>query len=310
MKYTKAAFDTKQVLAKLQLQGFVINPPDELRALQLFDFVGSHRLKGYWYSSVDATTKVFKPGRENFTYLAQQVDFDHRLRALLWQLLEKVELAVRSVMANHLSLKHSPHWFLDREHFNSTRDWSFGQIVRKIEDEVGRARERRPVAHYNSKYTDPHMPPSWVVSECVTLGFWSRTFQALADPDDKRAISIRFGVNTPEVFESWLHCVTYIRNLVAHHGQILGVQLRIAPQNYKGVKGVSGKGGGKPGLSLHLGSDTKSLHAAVKMMNFIVNRTHLPNTIKADLLALFANYPPAFAHSVGFTAGWHTTAGW
>lgn len=310
MQYNKPAFTSGQLLAKLQGQGFVVDADDAALAPRYFDYIGAHRIKGYWYSSVDPVSKRFRADRGNFKYLVQQISFDEDLRALLWGLLEKVELAVRSAMANHLSIQASPHWFLDRTLFKHSTGWSFGQIVRKIEDEVGRSQERRAVKHYNDTYNEPYLPPSWVMSECVTLGFWSRTFQSLADPQHKRAIAARFGVNQPEVFESWLHCVTYLRNLVAHHGQILGVQLRIAPQNYKG--NAKQKAGTKsaPAVSLHLGSDTKCLHAAAKMMHFLVARTHLPTHFKADLEALFARYPTNFAASVGFAPDWATQPGW
>ncbi len=309
--YPKPALTASALLSKLQGQGLVVDPADMTVALRYIEFIGAHRMKGYWYSSVDPATKRFRPGQDNFQYLAQQIHFDQELRALLWVAMEKVELAVRCGMGNYLSLQSSPHWFLDRSLFKHSNGWSFGQIVKKIEDEVGRSGERRPVKHYFDTYNEPYMPPSWVMSECVTLGFWSRTYQVLANPVHKRAISSKFGVNQPEVFESWLHSITYLRNLVAHHGQILGVILRIAPQNYKGqvkkqIVGVKGS----PTTSLHLGSDTKCLHAAVKMMNFLMQRSHLPNSTKSDLIALFAKYPSNFASSVGFLTGWENQPGW
>lgn len=309
MKFSKPAFNSNQLITKLVAQGFVIDPADSSIAPRYFDYIGAHRIKGYWYSSVDPSTKKFRQGRDNFQYLVQQVNFDDEMRALLWRVIGKVELAVRAAMANYLSMQVSPHWFLDRSLFKHTRDWSFGQILRKIEDEVGRLNERKPVKHYFDKYTDPYLPPSWVMSECVTLGFWSRTYQALADTSYKKTIAGKFGVNQPTVFESWLHSVTYLRNLVAHHGQILGVQLRIAPQNYKGT-GQKGGTKGASSVSLHLGSDTKSLYAAVKMMNFLINRTHLPNSLKADLQGIFSKYPSNFMAAVGFPANWTAEPGW
>lgn len=308
--FLKPSFTASQALAKLVAQGFVVAPPDAAAAAKIFEFVGAHRIKGYWFSSVDPVTKQFSPGKETFAYLAQQIRFDEELRALTWSALEKVELAVRSSMGNYLSSAEGAHWFLERKLFKPSKDWSFGQILRKIEDEVGRAKERRPVHHYWDKYDQPYLPPSWVMSECVTLGFWSRTYSVLADPHHRRAIGGKFGVNQPEVFESWLHAVTYLRNLVAHHGQILGVQLRIAPQNYKGNTKQKAGAKGAPTVSLHLGSDTKCFHAAAKMMNFLVNRAGLPNTLRNDLMALFAKYPQNFAASVGFFANWQAQPGW
>ncbi len=304
LAFVKPPLSPKDLLAKLKRQGLVVNPTDESLALAYIEFNGGHRLKGYWWRSVDPATKSFQPGQDTFTRLAQQVEFDRRLRASLWQAIELIELSVRSSMANYLSLHHSPHWFLMPAVFKPTDKWGFGAFLKKIEDEVGRSKERRPVAHYFSTYDEPYLPPSWVISECVTLGIWSRLYTALRDPNDRKAIARRFGVQQPEVFESWLHTVTYLRNVVAHHGQVFGVTLRISPANYKG-KRVNGVATG-----LDLGPNNRSLHAGAKVIHYLLSQTGLPQTFKQDLVQLLAAYPGDFALTAGFQNGWAIEPGW
>lgn len=299
--FAKPALSPPALLAKLKGQGLVINAADEPKALAYLEFNGGHRLKGYWWRSIDPATKKFRPGQDTFVYLAQQIEFDRQIRALLWPAIELVELSVRSSMANYLSLHHSPHWFLTPSIFQPTEAWGLGAFLKKIEDEVKRSKVRRPVAHYFATYDDPYLPPSWVISECVTLGTWSRLYAALRDPIDRKAIARRFDVHQPEVFESWLHTVTYLRNVVAHHGQVLGVTLRIAPSNYKGHKGSAGSG-------LSLGPQNSSLHAAAKLLNYLLVRSGLPQSLKADLQQLMSAYPGSFAAMAGFPAGWETSA--
>lgn len=304
IKFAKPALSPNATLSKLLAQGLVINPADQQLAQAYFESIGGHRLKGYWWRLTDQATKAFLPGQNNFRRIVDLVEFDQKLRALLWPAIETVEVSVRSALGNYLSIHHSPHWFLDPKVFKPTVQWA-GSHLKKVEDEVNRSMERRPVAHYYAKYDDPHLPPSWLVGECLTLGFWSRTYAALREPNDRKAIAKRFGIDQPEVFESWLHSLTYVRNIVAHHGQMYGVAMRIAPQNYKGNKAK--KGGAMP---LNLGPDNKSIHAAAKLLNYMARQTGLPQSFKADLVALLANAPPAFGPVAGFPNGWSALPGW
>ena len=301
--FTKKALPPSQLLAKLCSQGLVISVGDEDFAERFFEFIGGYRLKGYWHHSIDPLTKRFIVGRENFKYLVQQVEFDEEVRSILRKSLEKVELAIRSSFSNYLALHHSPHWFLEASVFKPTGTWSFGQILRKIEAEVGRSKERQFVEHYWQRYDDPYLPPSWVVTECVTLGFWSQTYKILRNANDRKGISKKFGVDQPEVFESWLHTVTYLRNMVAHQQQLTMVKLRIAPSNYKGnSKGKLTR--------LDLGSNSKSVNAAAKVLNFLLRQTGLPHSLKVDLMNLFLKYPADFAGKLGFNLNWDKQQGW
>jgi abortive infection bacteriophage resistance protein len=301
--FTKKALSPKQLLTKLGAQGLIVDAEDIDLAEKYFEFIGGYRLKGYWLQSLDSATKRFTIGRDNFRYLVDQVEFDEAVRSILRKSLEKVELAIRSSFSNYLTLHHSPHWFLDAGVFKPTNTWSFGQILRKIEDEVGRSKEKQFVEHYLRHYDDPYLPPSWVMTECVTLGFWSHTYKVLRDVNDRKGIAKKFGVDQPEVFESWLHTVTYLRNMVAHQQQLMKVTLRIAPSNYKGnAKGKM--------TQLHLGSNSRSVNAVAKVLNFLLNQTGLPHTLKSDLVTLFANYPLDFAKQLGFESGWEKQPGW
>ena len=108
-----------------------------------------------------------------------------------------------------------------------------GQMLSKIEAGVERAGGRRFIQAYYESYDDPYLPPSWAMSECVSLGMWSRTYKILRDPSDKRAIAAKFGISQVEVFESWMHTLTVLRNTAAHHDRILHRKLGVGPANHK-----------------------------------------------------------------------------
>ena len=293
--FSKTAATPEQLLAKLRLAGLDCTTAYEQTALAYLTCVGGYRLKGYWFHFVDPTTKRFPPGLR-FEDIAVRYEFDRSLRTLTISAIDRLEVAIRTVMANYLSLKHSPHWFLTPGVFKPNRSWGMGQLIKKIEDEVHRSHEKRFVKHYFDKHDEPYLPPSWSVSECVTFGLWSRTYAILRDPVDKKGIAKKFGVDKSEVFESWIHALTVARNIAAHHGQLLRTKIQVAPANYKA-------------MNIKF-SDQKSFFAIATVVSYLLNQTGLPNTWKPDIEHLFAQYPSVALAELGFPLNWKSTSGW
>lgn len=293
--FSKPAQTPEQLLSKLRAHGLVVPADDESKALAYLRYVGAYRLKGYWFHLLNPATKTFPEGW-TFQELADRCELDRELRAATIEAIDRLEVAIRSVMANYLSLKHSPHWFLNPGVFKPTRSWGFGQLVRKIEDEVRRADGKRFVAHYFERHDQPYLPPSWSISECVSFGFWSRTYAVLNDPNDKKAICKRFGVDQADVFQSWIHTLTVVRNIAAHHGQFLRVKLGVSPANYKAA-----------GITF---GDQKSFFAAATVIHYMLMQTSLPQRWKNDLQGIFARYPSVDPEELGFPANWDTSTGW
>lgn len=296
--FNKQPQTPEQLLEKLQAQGLVVPVGEEEKALAYFRYVGAYRLKGYWFHLVDPVSKAF-PSGWLFQNLADRYEFDRELRAATIEAIDRLEVAIRSVMANYLSLKHTPHWFINPAVFKPTRDWGIGQLIRKIEDEVRRSDGKdgkRFVAHYYERHDQPYLPPSWSVSECVSFGFWSRTYGILSDPHDKKAICKRFRVDQPETFQSWIHTLTVIRNIAAHHGQFLRVKLGVAPANYK--------------TGCLKFQDQKSFYAAATIINYLLTQTALPQRWKTNLRDIFLRYPTVSPADLGFPRDWERQPGW
>ena len=62
-----------------------------------------------------------------------------------------------------------------------------------IEADVNRSNEDF-IKHYNSKYNDPPMPPSWMALEVVSFTTLSRLFQSLKLDNRKEDITEQFGL--------------------------------------------------------------------------------------------------------------------
>jgi abortive infection bacteriophage resistance protein len=293
--FTKQASTPEQLLRKLRAQGMLVPAAQEAQALAYLRYVGGYRLKGYWFHVVHPATKQFPTGY-TFDHLVQRCEFDRELRAATIAAIDRLEVAIRTAMANYLSLAHCPHWFLETGIFKPTPRWGMGRFIKKIEDEVDRSKAKRFVGHYLERYDEPYLPPSWVISECVSFGLWSQTFSILRSATDKKAISKRFGVDQVDVFESWMHTLTVVRNIAAHHGQLLRVKLGVAPATYK-AKSIQ--------FSNH-----KSFFSAATVIQYLLLQTDLPHTWIDDLDAIFRKYPLVDKVDVGFPDNWKTCAGW
>lgn len=293
--FNKQASTPEQLLQKLQIQGLLVPLPDRQKALAYLRYVGAYRLKGYWYHLIDSTTKQFPLGY-TFEHLVQRCEFDRELRAATIVAIDRLEVAIRTVMANYLSVAHSPHWFLDTRIFKPTSKWGLGRFIKKIEDEVYRSNGKRFVRHYIDRYDEPYLPPSWMISECVSFGLWSQTFSILRNSDDKKAISMKFGVDQVEVFQSWIHALTVVRNIAAHHGQFLKVKLGVAPASYK-AKAIKF-------------DNSKTFFSVATVIQYLLNQTGLPHTWAVDLDAIFNKYPLVDQADVGFPVDWKIREGW
>jgi abortive infection bacteriophage resistance protein len=293
--FSKPAITPERLLEKLKFQGLIVKQDEEPQALNYLRFVGAYRLKGYWHHVINPITKKF-PSGYSYKQLIDRCEFDRELRAATNEAIERLEVAIRSAIANYLSLKHSPHWFLNTGIFKPTAKWGVGQFIKKIEDEVGRSKEKIFVAHYAAQHDEPYLPPSWSISECVSLGIWSRTYEILRDPNDKKAISMRFKIDQTDVFQSWVHAITVMRNIVAHHGQLLKIKFRITPMGYKNA-------------SIKF-SDNNSFFSVATVINYLLLQIGLPQRWQKDLEAIFEKYPSIHSSEIGFPAIWRNTLGW
>ena len=292
--FAKTAETPHSLLTKLIAQNLEV--PDKQEALQYLTFVGHYRLKGYWFHLVDPATKKFRPGT-SFDTIKNRYEFDREIRALILESAERLEVALRNSICNFLSLRYSPHWYLDGSLFKPERRYGLGQMLSKIEREVDRSQEKAFIESYYSKYDEPYLPPSWAMCECVTLGMWSRTYKILRDTNDKKSISSKFGISQVEVFESWIHTLTVIRNMAAHHDRFLHNKLRVSPANHN--------------LKKIKFSDNKSVYAALTVIHVLLESIGFHHAFRERIIGLQNKYGEAMMQELGFPKWWPNKAnGW
>jgi len=235
--YSKPALSLDGLVDRLESRGLEIVDRD--RAARYVRHIGYYRLSPYAipFQHADADHR-FREGTK-FDDILDLYVFDRALRLLVIDALERVEVAVRAALTDHMANAYQePHWYVDERHFHRA-DLHQGmlRIVRKsCEDRLSGSAEPggepllHPSAleHYLMTYGSPELPPSWLMVETLTIGQLSGVFRNLGRRADKTSVARGLGLATP-VLESWLHTYVRVRNICAHHGRLWNVGLGVYP---------------------------------------------------------------------------------
>lgn len=237
LTYAKPPLSLDDLVDRLAGRGLVI--PDRERARRYLRHIGYYRLSPY--------TIPFQHGRPDHTLrdgttfddVLDLYVFDRALRLLVMDALERVEVAVRAALTDHMSTTYTdPHWYLAAGHFrDSARHARFLTIVRRTCDERLRGTpdagesplvHRSALEHYLTTYGRPDLPPSWLMVETVTIGQLTDVYRNLRVRADRTAVATSIGLTAP-VLESWMQTYVRVRNICAHHGRLWNVGLGVYP---------------------------------------------------------------------------------
>jgi abortive infection bacteriophage resistance protein len=218
--YEKPATTIAQQIVMLTERGMLSHDPDLVE--RWLRTVGYYRLSAYWHpyelpaQNGETRSKNFKPDT-NFEDIVDIYVFDRKLRLLMMEAIERVEISLRSRWTNRLSLETTPHAHTDPRLFNS--GWDHVKMLSKLCERTEQSRELF-VEHYRNKYCEPFVPPLWVVTELMTLGQLSHWLSATRDLNIRSAVAKDMGMPSGEVLESIIKYLSYIRNICAHHSRL------------------------------------------------------------------------------------------
>lgn len=202
-----------QQLVLLTDRGMRIDHPD--RAAFYLQHLNYYRLGAYWLPfEADHGSHRFVAGT-SFEDVLNLYIFDRELRLLLLDAIERFEVSVRSQWAYHLAHEHGPHAHLDPALALNAPRWRTN--LDRLSEEVSRSDETF-IRHLTRTYRE-ELPPVWAVCEVMSLGLLSRWYNNLKPMATRRAISSVY-LTDQRVLESWLHHLTFIRNLCAHHSRL------------------------------------------------------------------------------------------
>src|SRR5690606_11449844 len=113
MKYNKPPVSVSDQIAKLKQRGLQIK--DDALASRYLSNISYYRLRAYTYPYQDNNdpTHPFL-GQVSFEDIMELYTFDRKLRLLIFDAVEKIEVALRTQIIHQWSLQYGSHWHLDQ----------------------------------------------------------------------------------------------------------------------------------------------------------------------------------------------------
>ena len=214
MEYRKEPLSLEAQADRLLERGLVADRALLVRRLQVVNY---YRLSGYLHPFRLPESDRYREG----TNLAQVWDrycFDRRLRVLMLDVIERIEVAVRTRLVFHFTHTHGPFGYLEARHLPKLKiedylEWRTALLV-----ETNRSKETFR-EHFFERYGDHHQElPLWMLAELMSMGS-SLTFCKGVAPEFKQKVAADFGL-VDEILLSWLRSLNGVRNGCAHHARL------------------------------------------------------------------------------------------
>lgn len=224
----------KELVEILNHRGMTIEDFD--RAERKLAQVGYYRLSGFWYpcrEKIPVSNKHERLDRfsqgTSFNKVFELYLFDKKLRLLMLDAIERIEIHIRSVIAHEMGY-HCPLAYKEPKFVNYKQTQSFtdkrGQ-ERNIWQEWSQGMERKIKRSQEDcirwHRANQKQMPFWVVVEAWDFGTMSKYYEILKQKYQKR-ICERLSIDHLKTLKNWLHEINTLRNRCAHHTRIWNQQ--------------------------------------------------------------------------------------
>ncbi len=295
--YTKEPKPFSSQVELLQNRKLIIKNPKKTE--KILENISYNRLSNYWYPFLEEPKfdEIFKDGT-TFETIFKIYQFDSELRLLMFYAIEQIEIAVRTQIIFHLSMKYKTgFWF---ENPIAFKDYPFFiELLKKISDNVKNSNQEY-IKKYRETYNQ-YLPPSWKSFETLSFNTLFSIFKNLKDKEEQINISKHFGLNH-EVFKSWIDSIIYIRNICAHHGRLWNIKLTIKPT---WPKSPHNKWVDKwENQNQETNNKELKIYATLCITIYLLDSINPYNTFREKLLRLMDDYSNIDFYTMGFPENW------
>jgi abortive infection bacteriophage resistance protein len=291
--FTKPPLTWQQQVDRLEQRGMLIH--DRQEAEFYLRHLNYYRLIGYTLPfESDHATHQFRPGT-SFRDVLNLYLFDRELRLIVLDAIERVEVSVRSRWAYEMAHLHGPHGYLEEE--LAQRIDLYQKNLASLRKEAGRSDEMF-IRHFRDRYAEA-LRPSWAVCEVMTLGQLSKWFTNLKPMATRRAIAGPFGIDE-RTMQSWLHHLSYVRNVCAHHSRFWDRRFRIVPEMPRTKP---------PTLRPQLVAGSRRSYNTLTILGYLLDLISPSHGWRSRLLGLMDEHSIDSAQ-MGFPTGWKQLPLW
>ena len=294
-------------IALLKQRGMLFN--DEQSAHHFLENISYYRLKGYWWDMQDdIALHTLKPNTY-FEDIIERYNFDRRLRLILFDAIERIEIALRTKMIYHLSLAYGSLWYLDSNLFETTSLPSNPLVtihqntIIELKKEFFRSQEIF-IKDQRNRYPNQDAD-SWKILEVASMGTLSKLYKNLKHQlPEKATIAKEMGLNLHSELSSWLEAITYVRNIIAHHSRLWSRNMVKIP-----VEKINNPKSDWLNSAL-LPVQGKKPFLIITTMIYVCNEVTPHHQIKKKILDLIATSPNLPIYKLGFFNNWQKHPIW
>ena len=311
MPYTKPYLPVPDQLALMKGRGMGVT--DDTLAEAYLTKIGYYRLSGYSYpyrrSSVVnghlVISDSFKSGA-SFAEIIELYVFDKKLRMLVLDVIERIEIALRVkitlVLGTYGADAHRSHKYL-HPNFTQRINHRTGRThhsewLRRNDDAFANSKEEF-AKHFKSRYPGED-PPLWIAAELWDFGMMSFLYGGMRKAD-QTAVATAVAVPTFNIMESWLRSLNVTRNICAHHSRLWNKPTAVQPKWPSAAQCP---------LLAHIANITHPqtrLYGTLCLCAFLLRSINPTSHWKVRLKALIATFPQSriiSLQSAGFPANW------
>ena len=295
MQYDKPPLSFEEQADRIIQRGLIVEKPllvDRLKS------VNYYRLSGYLfpYRQADDT---FKPGT-TFEQVWRHYAFDRRLRLIIMDAIERIEVSVRTQLIYALAHATQAFGYTDPKNFPELTADEHTRLLKTITDEANHSKERF-VDHFRTKYGDKHAHlPLWMAGEIMSFGSTLTMYRGTSDAI-KRSIAEPYHI-PDEILTSWLKTINVIRNICAHHSRLWNKVLGFKPRIPRINK--------YPEWHEPIAIPQDRVFGILTILRYLLTIIAPQSRWESRLIALLDEYPEISRRSMGFPDNWKDSPLW
>ena len=281
----------EDLVSLLAERGMGISSRDVARvALQ---HIGYARLKAYWLPfEQDRSSHKFWPNT-TFSRIIEIYDFDRRLRVLMMEAIECIEVSLRAQLGREFAKSYGADGYQDpniaynRDKWESAIEMLRTALVRAGDNVGESSRCDKSVA----------LPPIWTAVESLSLGSMVYWYRHIIPRDVQYSIGAVYGIH-PDILSTWLRHLNIVRNIVAHHGRLWNRAIPFQPK----IPNV-------PALKQSFNRESTKPYNTLVMLHFLMSAVHSESEWIQEVMRLIELYQ--IRHSaMGFPIDWEHLPVW
>jgi abortive infection bacteriophage resistance protein len=235
LPYQKPWCSHSDLVQKLIDRGLTVSHRGQAEAF--LAHVNYYRFAGYCLAYENGQRHSFIPGC-TFDDIRSAYEFDFALRDLVSEALEVIEIDLRTTVVHYYGQRYGAFGHIDPNNFyrrptvrgkNPRPLFDHAKWLTHVRDDMKKSKDRF-VEHFRRTYSEAANCdlPIWALSEVMTFGCISRMYGGM-QPQDQRIVANRYQRQVTELV-SWVHYLSVVRNVCAHHGRLWDRHWGVRPQ--------------------------------------------------------------------------------